>query len=399
MKKINKSIFAIAGLFAGALACTEPDLPLANTYFASTAYKATFTFANATMDAAALDVYVNGVKLGTAAPSAGLPIVSTIQLPSPGVAGNNTTLTANASIRCKATTGTIGGKVGANDLIYRSAANGANNFAAVNGANYTVIAVDSLQRPQPKRLNSFRGVIQVAEATYWNPSSGSMIAASRRDSLNPANCKTTLCTTCTGCDNWDDANQIQTTSTATEFANLVTVGLVPLGLTDPGGVRFHVMQDVPLTFTAGTVVTNAGIRFVNAIANSNNITAVANTNGSFGGPPVYARLNGGTPINLTAVTAPPGPSNAYVAGAAGGFTPTAGSRTAGNVAFTTQVIAAAGVPNAYTLQLATDNAFTNIVYSAPVSFVPGKNYTIFVRGRFTSLLGIQANISHGIVTH
>jgi hypothetical protein len=34
-----------------------------------------------------------------------------------------------------------------------------------------------------------------------------------------------------------------------------------------------------------------------------------------------------------------------------------------------------------------------------VTFTPGKNYTIFVRGQFTSLTGIQANITHGIITH
>ena len=391
------------GLLVGFLACSDPELPTANPNFNASSYKANFTFANATSDGPSLDFYVNGINLGTAARSVALPLVTLMPIVTPGTAGS---VTANTSIRCKATSGTIGGLLDsikgapeARHLIYRSASNGTNNFAAVNAANYTAFAIDSLKRPIPKRLNRTTPSISFADVTYWNPNTKNQISASRRDSLNPANCKTTLCTTCTGCDNWDDANQVQTTSTAVEFANLVTVGLVPLGLTDPGGVRFHVVQDIPITFTAGTVVTNAGIRFVNAIANSNNITAVANTNGSFGGPPVYARLNGGTPINLTGVAALPGLSNAYVAGAAGGFTPTAGSRTAGNVAFTTQVIAAAGVPNAYTLQLATDNAFTNIVYSAPVSFVPGKNYTIFVRGRFTSLTGIQANISHGIVTH
>ena len=395
MKTINKSLLAALCIVLSAISCSEPELPSANTYSTGATYKANFSFANATVDASSLDFYVNGIKLGTATGGIGSSVPTNIQIPSPGVSGG---VTANTSIRAKSTSGPIGGKLGSNDLIYRSSSNGTNVFAAVHLANYTVIAVDSVSRPVPVRLNRKTATISFADESYWNPKGNKFISASRRDSLNPANCRTLACPTCTGCDNWDDTNQVQNPSTATEFGNLVRVGLVPLGLTDPGGVRFYVTQDAPLTFTAGTVVTNAGIRFVNAIANSNNAGGSANGDGSFGGPPVYARLNGGTPINLTN-TGAPNATNAFVGGVAGGFNPTAGSRTAGNLAFTSQTIAAAGVPNAYTLQLATDGAFTNIIYSAAVSFVPGKNYTIFVKGKFTSLTGIQPNITHGIITH
>lgn len=390
MKTINKSLLATAGILLGLLSCGEPELPTPNTFNSGATYKAYFSFANATSDASSLDFYVNGIKLGTATKGVGSQIPTTVQIPTPGVGGG---VTANTSIRSKATSGKIGGILDANDLIYRATSNGTGVFAAVNLANYTVVAIDVIDRPVPLRLNRNTATISFADVTYWNPNTQSMISASRRDSLNPANCP--------ACINWDGA--AQTPSTATEYANLVSMGLIPLGLTDPGGIRYYVTTDVPQTFTAATAVTNAGIRFINAIPNSNNITAAANANGSFGGPPVYARLNGGTPINLTNV-APPGPTspnatNAFVASAAGGFTINAGSRTAGNLAFTSQTIATAGVPNAYTLQLATDNAFANIVYSAPVSFVPGKNYTIIVQGRFTSLTGLQSDITHGIITH
>lgn len=389
MKTINKSFLTTAGILLGLMGCSEPELPTANTFNSGSTFRANFSYANATLDAPSLDFYVNGIQLGSAAPGFASNLPTSVQIPTPGVTGGVTT---NTSIRAKATTGSIGGLLGSNDLIYRATSSGTNVFSAVHLANYTVIAIDTAGRYVPKRLNRVTSTISFADLTYYNPNTNMQISASRRDSLNPANCP--------ACVNWDGA--AQTPSTAIEFGNLVPYGtgtsLIPLGLTDVGGFRFYVATDVPLTFTAGTVVTNAGIRFVNAIANANNITAAANANGTFGGPPVYARLNSGAPINLTNVGAP-NATNAFVGGVAGGFNPTAGSRTAGGVAFASQAIAVAGVPNAYTLQLATDGAFTNIVYSAPVTFTPGKNYTIFVRGRFTSLTGMQPKISHGIITH
>ena len=408
-------MLATVGILTGMLACSDPELPVANLNATATAYKATFTFANATADAPSLDFFVNGVNLGTAARGTGLPLVTSLPLISNGSTGS---VLANTAIRAKATSGTIGGKLDlvqgppeAKHLIYRSASNGTNNFAAINGGNYTAIAIDSIGRPIPPRLNRKTATISFADFTYWNPNNKLMISASRRDSLNPANCRTKVCTTCTGCVNWDttgfylDPTKVQNPSTTIEFANLVTIGLVPLGLTDPGGVRFSVLTDTWATFTAGTVVTNAGIRFVNAIPNSNNVTAVANANGTFGGPPVYARLNGGTTLNLTGVVAP-NATNAFVGSVVGGFSPTLGSRTFGNLTFGNLAIAVAGVPNAYTLQLATDAAFTNIVYSAPVTFAPGKNYTIVARGYFKildgpppTLIGLQPTISHVIITH
>ncbi len=371
-------MFATVGVLTGLLGCSEPELPSANLNTATAAYKATFTFANATLDAPGLNFYVNGVNLGTAAPGTGLPLVTTVPITSNGSVGS---VTANTSIRAKANAGAIGGKVGTSDLIYRSTSNGTNNFAAVNGGNYTVIAVDSINRPQPKRLNRNTATISFADVTYWNPNTSSMITASRRDSLNPVNCP--------ACINWDGA--AQTPSTSIEFANLVSIGLIPLGLTDPGGVRFYVVSDAPVTFSAGTVVTNSGIRFVNAVANSNGITAAANANGTFGGPQIHARLRPGAGPTLNLGS----PTSNVVGGA--NFIPNAGSRTIGNLPFTSQVIAAAGVPINYTLEVSPDAGYATIYYSATVSFTPGKNYTVFVRG-ISGGTGTKA-ISHGIITH
>lgn len=393
MKTINKSILAATGVILGMLSCSEPELPSANTYTPGATYKSNFSFANATVDAPSLDFYVNGIKLGSAAVGIGSVLPTVVPIASPGVSGG---FTANTSIRAKATSGTIGGKVGSNDLIFRSSANGLGNFSSVHLANYTVIAIDSLNRPVPVRLSRKTATISFADVTFWNPNTGKMISASRRDSLNPANCP--------ACVNWDGA--AQTPSTATEYANLVAYGnpvnppalppgtATPLGITDPGGVRFYVLQDNPLTFTGATAPTNAGIRLINAVANSNGIAAAANANGTFGGPPIYVRLRPAAGPNITLATNSVNPVSQP-----GGFNPNVGSRSAGVVAFTSQTIATAGVPIAYTLEVAFDAAYTNIAYSAPVSFTPGKNYTVFIRGRFTSLTGIQPLLGYGIITH
>lgn len=384
MKTINKS-FLTGGILLGLLSCGEPELPIPNTFSSGATYKATFSFANATVDAPSLDFYVNGIKLGSATTGIGSSLGTTVQIPSPGITGG---VTSNTSIRAKATNGTIGGKLGSSDLIYRSANNGTNIFAAVNNLNYTVIALDSIGRPIPKRLNRNTSTISFADVTYWNPNTQAMISASRRDSLNPANCP--------ACINWDGA--AQTPSTATEYANLVTMGLIPLGLTDPGGVRFYVTSDALLTFNSGNVGTNAGIRFINAVANSNAITAAANANGTAGGPPIHARLRPsvGAPTPLaTGISSvvsimPTAPT---------GFTVNAGSRTAGagSPGFVSQAIATAGTPISYTLEVATDAGYANILYSSTVSFTPGRNYTVFVRG-IAGATGSKA-VTHGVITH
>lgn len=376
MKNVNK-IFSLVlvGFVALIISCADPALPVSNLGGTNTSFTADFTFANATVDAPSLDFYVNGTKLGSSsAPGGALAAYVNVPLTSSGATGS---ATANTSIRAKAATGTIGGLLGSNDLIYRSTNNGVNNFAGVTAGRYTVFAIDSIARPVAKRLFRITPTIKSADVTYYNPKTASQISASRRDSLNPANCPACV---------------DQTVSTAIEYANLLTIGLVPLGLTDPGGVRYYVVSDVLLTFTpGGTDQTNAGIRFVNAVANANGIVAAPNTNGTAGGRPIWARLRPavGLPHLL-------GTSTSHVAVNSTTFNPAVGSRTTGVVTFTSLAIAAAAVPIAYTLEVSTDN-YATVAYSAPVSFVPGKNYTVFVRG-VSGKTGPKG-ISHGIITH
>jgi hypothetical protein len=54
-----------------------------------------------------------------------------------------------AQLRGKAANGTIGGPVGANDLLFRAGATNQNNFNFVANTNYTVFITDVLNRPRP----------------------------------------------------------------------------------------------------------------------------------------------------------------------------------------------------------------------------------------------------------
>lgn len=371
------------GLWAGFISCSDPELPSANTTNLSTPFTANFTFANATVDAPTLDCAVNGIKIGGTTALGGtnlgytaLPITS---------AGYTGTATANTSIRARDVNGSFiikpSGADVSTDLIYRSTNNGINNFVAITGMSYTIFAIDSINRAVPQRLNRKTATISFADVTYFNPMTKKQISASRRDSIV--------------------AGTTVPPPAANEAANLLTIGLIPLGITDPGGVRFYVVQDQFLSATtlSPSSATNAGIRFVNTVANANGITAGADPNGiTPGGPPLFVRLRpaAGATIPLSAGTT-------HVVTQAV-LNPTVGSRTlttnpptvlAPN--FTSQVIAAASIPIAYTLEVSATAAYTVILYSAAVSFNPGKHYTVFVRGIAgkTDTKGL----SHGIITY
>ncbi|MDZ4716587.1 MAG: hypothetical protein SH819_14070 [Cytophagales bacterium] len=370
MKNVIKiSSLVSVGVLTVLTACQDPELPAPSIGTTANYYNANFTFANATVDAPALDFYVNGARLGTGtAPGMALTSYTMLPITSSGTSGS---ATANTSIRAKAATGTIGGLLGGSDLIFRSTNNGVNNFAAVDNGRYTVFAIDSINRPVAQRLFRITPTIKFADVTYFNPNTKKQISASRRDSIV--------------------AGTTVPPPGPTEAANLLTIGLVPLGLTDPGGVRYFITSDAPLVIAGGAALTNAGIRFVNAVANANGITVAANANGTSGGRPIWVRLrpSPGTTISLAS-------SSAHIVNSTS-FNPTVGSRATIAVAFTSQVIASGGIPINYALEVSTDAGYATIVYSAGVSFPPGKNYTVFVRGE----LGKTGSrgVSHGIVTH
>ena len=352
MKYINKTIASIA-LIGGFFACSDPELPEPNLTNNSPAFSANFLFVNATPDAPALSLFVNNTKVGADAGSDAnyaQAAYTAVPLTSTGLAG---TATANTNIRAKAASGAIGGVLGTKDLIYRAGNNNTNNFVAINGNSYTVFVIDSINRPAPLRtLNSGN----FGDVTYFNPANGKQLSVVERAALSDP-----------------------------EKANLVTIGTVPHGSSDPGGSRFYVVQDAFPTLI--TPANQAGIRFVNATPTANNTPS---------GPSLYVRLKAATSIALSAGTT-------HVANATS-FNPTVGSRTVTTTPpavpaanFTAQTIALAGVPISYTLEVSTVSTYATIAYSAPVSFTPGKMYTVFVRG----IVGKTGSkkISHGVITH
>lgn len=396
MKKYNKAVgITLVGLFCGVIACEDAQVPPANLgHQTLVPFTAGFTFANATVDGGSLDVMVNGVKLGTTTPGGLTGSYQIIAIPSPNTV-------ANTAIRANGTNGPVGGEAGTSAL-FRSANTGVGNFTASNGASYTVFVVDSLNRPDPLRKTKYTlapppstEILVGPDNTYWNPMTKTQISQSRRDSLNPANCPACV---------------DQTVPTTNEFANLVAMGTVPLGITDPGGIRFLVATDAFVAASAMSTNQSA-IRFVNLVANSNGIAAAANANGTFGGPSIFARLipTVGATINLTPTATQAATSN--VVSNPAGFTINVGSRNglpAGtNNAFLAQTIATAGVPITYTLEIGTSaTPGTNVLYTATgLTFTPGRHYTIFARGetpdsRPASQIGKGTRaVSHGLIAH
>jgi hypothetical protein len=289
---------------------------------------------NATVDGPALDFYVNGVNLGSSALGSGLASgYKNVPITTPGL-----NAIANTSIRSKAVSGsTIGGLLGSSDLIFRATNTGIGNLVAAPNARYTFIAVDELGRPQPLRTFSKNLVTNAlaADITYYNRLNRKQI--SNDDFKNPE------------------------ITPPSEQANFVSIGTIPAGVSDPGGIRYYAITDTYPTdaaIAAAVTANQSFIRFVHASPNA---------------PGVFVRLVGSSTIPLVTTAA------LNVMSVAGGFTPSAGARTA---TLGWPAAAATGVAtNTYTVEVHTNATFTALALSVPnVTFTPGKVYTIVARG-------------------
>ncbi|MBN8578912.1 MAG: hypothetical protein J0L66_18375 [Cytophagales bacterium] len=353
MKTIHKlSALALALMVS---ACDENDgIQDAVPVTTGTNYTANFLMINAVPGGSSLDFYVNGLKTGASVdPSKGQAGYASVQLTTPGLNS-----IANTSVRAKATSGTIGGVLGSRDAIYRAGNTNVNNMVAAPNARYTFIAIDSITRPAPVRTFSLNSLnVLAADATYFVRATGAQISRDQWLALP------------------SDAERNKT----------VSIGTVPAGSTDVGGVRFLLLTDTYPTFPGGNT-TQSAIRFVNAIPNSYSLPT--NTR-------IYARLKpvvAGANIALA--------SNAeYIASVAGGFNPSVGSRST-TTAFTLRTTTTGTLDSEqieYNLELSTDN-FTTISYTSPVvKFAVGKIYTIVATG-FVGGTGNRA-ISAAIVQH
>jgi hypothetical protein len=232
MKLINKLIaFAAIGTGAFLVGCQDVEISDPNiTTTASDSY-ANFVLVNASPDATSLDLFVNNLKSGAS--------VSTgnAQAAYEKVAITSNGVLANTSIKAKASSGTIGGVLGSNNLIFRAGNNNTNNFTAVDSAYYTIIAVDSITRPKPVRKldeNDFGDTTFVVRAT------GAQIGVVDWRALAP--------------------------TVAERNKKADAIGIVPLGSSDPGGVRFLVITDqLPLPSTTRfpkPVAGKCAVRFI-----------------------------------------------------------------------------------------------------------------------------------------
>jgi hypothetical protein len=161
---------------------------------------------------------------------------------------------------------------------------------------------------------------------------------------------------------------------------MVPIGIVPLGSSDVGGLRFYLAQDVFPTYNASDSTTRAGFRLVNASPKSTGSAALR-------ARLKYVSGTGSTSnVNLNG-----GNAASYILSNAGGWTPSVGSRTvtSASATFTTVTTAAGdGAPNTYTIELATDAGFTNIIpfsnsadtYTFGGNGNKASNYTVVISG-------------------
>lgn len=346
MKFSIKTTFAIAALV---VACAEPDAvkPVLST--SSSNLSADFSFINAVPDgpAAGLEFYVNNEKLGDTKTFLTGVSSTTVPITTNGIG-------ANTNFRVKASGG-IGGILGTNDLIYRAANINLNNFVAtatttLATSRYTLIAVDSINRPTPIRtLNASN----FGDVTYYS-SKASFTSKKKTDPL----ADTTIVLSVGSNNSIVTATLLRKYNAGNLPSFFVAIGLVPLGSSDPGGPRFLLLTDT-YPATIATTATESAIRFIHASPNA---------------PALYARLKwvSGTGVTTNYTIG----SNVGHIMAFPGFTPSVGSR-ATTSAFTLR----ATDGNSYDLEISTDAAFTNIVSTtAGLTFAKNKVYTVVASG-------------------
>jgi len=258
---INKITTAlVTGMLMCAVACQDVDLSDPDLSSTSTSSHANFLMVNAAPDAPSLDLFVNNVKTGSS-----ISANSTQSAYTNAIVTSNGVL-ANTNFRAKATSGTIGGVLNKSDLIFRAANNSTNNFQASDSAYYTLIVVDSITRPKPLRtLNASN----FGDITYYS----SVTEFTAPKIVGGGDTTITL----TSNNSIVTYNLVKKYNGGVAPSFLSAIGTVPLGSTDPGGLRFLVITDqLPLPSTTRFPKPAAGkcaVRFIHASPNTeDNVT-------------------------------------------------------------------------------------------------------------------------------
>jgi hypothetical protein len=352
MKKFQKytTLSIMIGLLAVVNACQDVEAPTPSPTSQANGSSAKFLFLNASPDAPSLDLFINGSSVGTSA-----AFLTTNPYTVVPILGNGTS--GNTSIRAKASTGTIGGVLDKSDIVFRATATGIGNFGAIdqaniNGANYSVFVVDTIGRPLPKRTLNANNV---GDVTYFTRNTGAQISALEFSGLSD---KTTV----------------------------VPIGVVPVATTDPGGPRFWISQDIfraPSVFASGATASQAEIRVLNAVPNSNPTLLYVRLKPATGGPTVL-NPNGSSYFMSVAAPTPAAIVSRVV--------------TAGFNLATIATTVAPVTPITYSVEVSTSSIFTTTIASATLAnktFTPGKAYTIYLAGLFAK----GRTISIGIIQH
>jgi len=374
MKNTISKIFSTAILALAFVGCDEnDDVGKPTPATSASNFSANFLLAHASPDAPTLDFIVNGVKVGqSVASSTAQTGYNAVALTSPGSLGTNL---GNTNIRVRGSSGPIGGVLGGNDAVFRANAINQGNslFTAINGARYTVFALDSITRPQPVRTFNANNN-NLADVTYFNPLTGQYISRSQFEALTPASL------------------QARCVPLGARTSNAINTP-VPAGNTDVGGVRFFLIQDffpTDATFFQPTNTTRCAIRFVHASPTTQGVyvwltgagaptAPIAGTVGTTNTPVTYV-------MQATANNAPQ---------TAGNFNPSVGSRT--------QTVTASNFPiynsGTYNVVVTTGPAVGNgVILTVPnVTIAAGKIYTVYADG-IPGKTG-DAALGAGIILH
>lgn len=343
MKNLNCIYVVITALLFAATGCDDNQSATPVPATGPSALSANFIFANAMVTSSAslqLDLLINEVKAGNAVEIGQGQTGGYINVP---ITSNGTF--ANTTIQAIGDVSPIGGVLGSGKLYYRSANNGSNGLTATNGFYYTVIAVDSVSRPAPARkLNAGN----FGDTTFFNIATGQYISTVDRKAL-----------------------------TASQKQQLVAIGTVPLGSTDPGGIRFLVFQDNQPTFANGNT-TQSAIRFVNAVPNSYALVSSGSNYPSYPAADrkLYAKLvpSAGSSVTLSS-------GSTYALAFSAGLNPSVGSRTATGSTFSMQTTVPGGVATTYDLVVDTNASYTNpVTLLLAQTFEANKIYTVVVSG-------------------
>lgn len=137
------SAVAVAALSVSVLltSCENTDYPDPVVSTTPSTNQARFLFVNVAPDAPALNFLIENTSVGQ---SLAFGQATTAYVPSQVGA---------VQLRAKAASGTIGGVIGSNDILFRAGATNETNFAGVAGGTYTVFVTDTLNRPKPTTAN------------------------------------------------------------------------------------------------------------------------------------------------------------------------------------------------------------------------------------------------------